>query len=60
MTIYIVPNGVIKMRVGVARPVTQVAIFLLFFIVPLLVLFRMDLMQLRFYVLRKEPEHLSC
>ncbi|MEW9667479.1 4Fe-4S binding protein [Ammoniphilus sp. 3BR4] len=41
------------MKVGGTRTVTQVAIFLLFFIVPILDLFRMDLMQLRFYVLRK-------
>ncbi|WP_164984847.1 4Fe-4S binding protein [Ammoniphilus sp. CFH 90114] len=41
------------MKVGVARPLTQVGIFVLFFIVPILDLFRMDLMQLRFYVFRK-------
>ncbi|WP_134700234.1 4Fe-4S binding protein [Ammoniphilus sp. YIM 78166] len=41
------------MKVGATRPLTQVGIFLLFFIVPLLDLFRMDLNQLQFYVFRK-------
>lgn len=41
------------MKVGAARPLTQIGVFLLFFIVPLLDLFRMDLNQLQFYVFRK-------
>ncbi len=41
------------MKAGATRPLTQVGIFLLFFIVPLLDLFRMDLTQLQFYVFRK-------
>lgn len=38
------------MKVGAVRPLTQVGIFLLFFLVPLFNIFRMDLIQLKFFV----------
>lgn len=38
------------MKVGAMRPLTQIGIFLLFFFVPLFNIFRMDLIQLKFFV----------
>lgn len=41
------------MKINNIRPFVQMGIFILFFIVPLLNIFRMDLLQLRFYVFGK-------